>query len=503
MKLYADTRERRVYPKASRLGISELLFVEHFGFAIQKLNGMYVLPNQSVRNRAITARIDKMVAKVPLYRDNIGAARKDVDSKSLKSVFGTTWNYVGSQSPENFYEFDADVLIIDEYDRCDQANLILAAERTGAAAIDRWIKVGNPSLPGYGIDAEFDMSTKELWHIKCDSCNTWQVLDWFVNFIDKADDGAYFFRSQTHIGNGKDASAVCNHCHRDIDRLMDGEWIAEYPDRAIGGNHISKLFGLPGNDNIDNPRPIILEMLASWDKAQANQTALELFYNNQLGLTFSGKGNFISSQLLADCADKDYIMPESGREMIGGMDIGAVHHIHISEVVIDKTGHKRRKKVFIGHAKDWHDAQRIIDLYGCKRGVIDAQGEIHAPREWVTKNMGWVMCYYNLGRENVKQQQDVTFKKSTIRANRTESLDASYAAYARKDVILPKDWRTLDGGDFIKQMQAPIRKFKENKSGPGGRYIWDEGAKADHHRHADNYELMAMTLLGVPTIHIL
>ena len=464
---------------------------------------MYILPTTPVRNRAITARIDKMVAKVPLYRDNIGAARKDVDSKSLKSVFGTTWNYVGSMSPENFYEFDADVIIIDEYDRCDQANLILAAERTGAAAVDRWIKVGNPSLPGYGIDAEFDETTKELWHIQCGACNTWQVLDWFVNFIDKADDGSFFLRSQTHTGNGRDASAVCSKCDRDIDRLKNGEWVAEFRDRDIGGNQISKLFGLPGNDNSLITRPIILEMLVAWNAAQANQTALELFYNNQLGLTFSGKGNFISSQLLADCVNKDYVMPESGKQTIGGMDIGAVHHIHISDVITDEHGHKRRIKRFIGHAKDWDDAQRIINLYGCTRGVVDAQGEIHAPRHWVKKNMGWVMCYYSGGKENVKQKEDVAFKKSTVRANRTESLDASYAAYARKDVILPKDWRTLDGGDFVKQMQSSIRKFKENKSGPGGRYIWDEGAKADHHRHADNYELMAMALLGVPTIHML
>lgn len=465
---------------------------------------MFILPTEPIRNRVISGRIDKMVSKVPLYRENIGRLRKDVDSKSLKSVFGTTWNYVGSQSPENFYEFDADIIIVDEYNRCDQVNLLLAAERTGAARYDRFIYVGNPSLPGWGIDGQFDLSTMNRWLIKCDSCNAWQALDWFENFIDQRDDGTYFLRSTSRLDStGGDASAVCRSCHKDLDRLKRGAWVPEYPERDIAGFHVTKLFGLPGTDFPGQERPIILELFEIWKNAQANQTALELFYNNQLGITYSAKGNYLSLDLMAECADENYSLPAKAKNTIAGMDVGKVHHLHISEVVTDENGRRRRKKVFVGFAQDWEDAQRIIDLYGADHGVVDAQGEIHAPREWVQNNPGWVMCWYSRGAESVKDEASIDYGKNAVKCNRTESLDASYAAYSNGDVILPVDWQSLDGGDFVKQMQAPIRKFKESPGELKGRYIWDEGAKPDHHRHADNYELLAMALLASPKVHFI
>ena len=79
--LYEDTAEKKVLPKASRLGISEYLFVENFALAIKGNNGMFILPTEPIRNRVISGRIDKMVSHVQLYRDNIGRLRKDVDSK--------------------------------------------------------------------------------------------------------------------------------------------------------------------------------------------------------------------------------------------------------------------------------------------------------------------------------------------------------------------------------------------------------------------------------------
>ena len=298
---------------------------------------------------------------------------------------------------------------------------------------------------------------------------------------------------------GGDASAVCRSCHKLLDRLKPGEWQAEYPDREIRGRLVNKLFGLPGTDFPGRPRPIIYELFDLWEKAQSNQTALELFYNNQLGVTYSAKGNYLSLDVMDDCAEEHYTMPDSAKETIAGMDVGKVHHLHISEIVTDSQGRRRRKKVFVGFARDWDDAQRIIDLYGASHGVVDAQGEIHAQRQWVQKNPGWVMCWYSRGVESVKDEATIDYGKSSVRVNRTESLDSSYAAYSNGDVILPQDWRSLDNGDFIKQMQAAVRKFDEKKE----RYIWDEGSKPDHHRHADNYELIAMSLLGTPQVHFL
>jgi len=457
---------------------------------------MYILPTEPIRNRVVGSRIDPIVKYTKLYRDNVGAAKKDIDSTSLKSIFKGKWNYVGSNSANTFFEFDADVLIYDEYDQCDQANLLIAKQRTGAAEREIWLKIGNPTTPGFGIDAAYEDSTKAVWMIKCPHCNGHQVLDWWKNFIDRKDNGSYFLRcSFVSPSIGRDACALCQFCFKPINRLMPGEWVETHQGHPIHGYACTKLFGRPGNDTVVE-RPIIREMFEDWIKAQSNQTALEVFYNQQLGLPFTAEGSHISLSLLAACA-REYDMPNGDSGTVAGMDVGGVHHLHISKLIKDKDGRRVRQKVFIGNVGSWAEADRVCRLYGVIYGVVDAGGEIHAQREWCAARPGWYMCYYNLGRENVKDGENISHAEQVIRVNRTESLDASYAEYVNQLVHLPRNYITADSGDFVAQMTAAVRQIQESGSGQK-RYVWDEKGKPDHHQHADNYERIAASLYVDP-----
>ena len=454
---------------------------------------MYILPTEPIRNRVVGSRIDPIVQYTKLYRENVGAAKKDIDSTSLKSIFKGKWNYVGSNSANTFFEFDADVLIYDEYDQCDQANLLIAKQRTGAAEREIWLKIGNPTIPGFGIDAAYEDSTKSVWMLKCPHCNKHQVLDWWKNFIDRQDNGQYFLRSITSLLTGIDASALCQFCFKPMDRLMPGEWIETHKDHPIHGYHCSKLFGRPGNDTLPE-RPIIREMFEDWIKAQSNQTALEIFYNQQLGLPYSAEGSHISLNMLAACA-RDYQMPEVKEgTFIFGMDLGKVHHVHISKMVKGKDGKLIRRKQFIGTIPSWDEADRLWKLFKIRRGCIDAGGEIHAPREFCRTHSGCFMVQYNLGKENLRDGVNISYNERTVRVNRTESLDASYADYFNQMVELPKNYLTLDSGDFTSQMTAATRRFDEKSA----RYVWDEGGRPDHHQHADNYERIAASMVVRP-----
>ncbi len=441
--IYKERADQIVIPKASQLGISEYLFVKKMSMAQHGLNGMYILPTESIRNRVVSARVDPIINYVPFYRDNV------------------------------------------------------AKERTGAAERDRWIKVGNPERSGAGIEVEFELSNGSIWHIKCDSCNEWQYLDWFVNFVDIDSKGGYFLRGLM-LDGGVDASALCRRCFKPLDRLKPGEWVKARSNIQIAGRRCDKMFGSPGTDSPANPRPIIKEMFSAFTKAQHNETAMSIFYNQQLGIPYEAEGNHISVSMLSACIDVEYALPpgalkdEDGKqiETIAGMDIGGVHHLHISAVVKDKQGRRIRKKVFIGNVKSWEEADRVCRLYGVRNGVLDAMGEIHPQRQWIREHSGWRMCYYSIGREKVKEGVTINHTDKTIRVNRTESLDASYAAYAEQRIVLPKNGLSLDGGDFVRQMTAAVRRFDERK----GYYIWDEGGKPDHHQHADNYERLALEM---------
>jgi hypothetical protein len=54
---------------------------------------------------------------------------------------------------------------------------------------------------------------------------------------------------------------------------------------------------------------------------------------------------------------------------------------------------------------------------------------------------------------------------------------------------IPKDFRSLDNGDYIKHMEAPKRRTEGE--GSALRYVWDEEGKPDHAFHADNYDNLA------------
>ena len=285
--IYCDEADRMVIRKSARIGISEFLYIRNIVRAMQGLNGMYILPTEPIRNRVVTSRLDPILRLNKFYRTAPVNPGKLADSSSVKSIFGSMWNYVGSNSEATFHEFDADILIYDEYDKCTLSNLLIAEQRTGAAAKDRFIMVGNPTIAGFGIDARFEDSSKQFWMLKCTHCSKSQILDWWKHFIDRDDSGHYFLRDTECQGEtGRDASAICQFCFKPIDRLGKGEWVAEHPGNPIVGYHCDKLFGRPGNDTAEE-RPIIREMFSKWNKGQSNQTALEIFYNQELGLPYT------------------------------------------------------------------------------------------------------------------------------------------------------------------------------------------------------------------------
>jgi hypothetical protein len=264
-----------------------------------------------------------------------------------------------------------------------------------------------------------------------------------------------------------------------MDRLSHGEWVAEYPDRPISGYHVNKIFG----DGLEGPR--MARLFEQFVSAQSNPTDLQRFYNNDLGISYDAAGAKISDAVMDGCSAADYEMPVSAEGTIAGCDVGGRLHVHISRL---ESG--VRKKVFIGTVRDFEGLSFLCRQYGVVRGVMDAMPETHAAKQFALAHPGWLLCsYYPSDKVN---DLKIDYATRTISVDRTQSLDSSFSDYAEKRVQLPKDWRSLDNGEFVKQMKAPTRVFDEDRQ----RYVWEEGSLADHHRHADNYESIAARIGG-------
>lgn len=476
--IYKDRADRMVIKKASQVGLTDFAINTTFAHAMRGEAVLYVLPRDKDVYNFTPRRIDKLINSSDFLRANCAVERKASDTKSQKTLFGTDCHFVGSQAAENFYEKPCDVLIIDEFDKCAQDNLPYAYDRLASSDKERWYKFGNPTILGTGIDKEFDLSDRKHWMLKCPACNEHQVIGWHTHCVDEAEGG--------FVLKHPDAP-ICSKCGKPIDRLMAGEWVAEFPDRDVSGYAVSQLFARVSSENV------IAGLLSEFNAARSNPSALQRFYNNVLGEPYRAVGAALSHELLGACAGELTLAGHNALSgpVIGGADVGAVIHLHISKIVNGK-----RHKVFIGHCQTFEELARLSKQYGVQRGVIDALPEKHKVAEFLAANHRWFCCYYNLEAGN-KSAIEIDHRTRTVRTNKTASCDETYATWVAGQVVLPVNWQGLDGGDFLDQMLAPTRIYVEHATDSSkDRWEWREGSKADHHFHADNYERIAADLYG-------
>ena len=473
--IYKDESAHLVIVKASQVGITEFALVDMFWLAGQGVAGLYVLPTDLWRSTFVPNRVDRVLDHVKAYQPFGKRGFTKTDAVTQKTIRKSNWKFVGSHTKGNFFEFPAGCITIDEYNLCDQENLLYAEDRLGADPTGgRTRKFGNPTVDDVGISVEFEESDQKHWFVRCGHCGEDQVLGWWTHFVDESG----------HVPKLRDpdGNPVCQKCEKPFDRLGKGQWVAKHPGREVSGYQVSKLFADSRADV-----PVIRKLLKTYLGALKNFSELQRFYNNDLGLPYSAEGVNVTAAMLANCAG-DKVMPAVAEGTVAGCDVGSVLHLHISKRVNGK-----REKVFIGTVRDFDELEFVCKVFGVTSGVIDGMPEQHKVRDFCNRNPQWLACYYGVASP---KEQRPDYVKHTISRNRTESLDASYQDIALGNVVVPVNWRQIDNGDFLKQMVAPKRVFDPKMNKGAGAYVWDEGTRADHHRHADNYEKIAADTYG-------
>lgn len=474
--IYKDKTPNQVYIKSVQCGITELLIIRLLQRCYEGRSALYILPSLEFRNKFVTNRIDRMVERVPFYR----AGMKGSDNTGLKSFWKGVANFAGSNVIGAFREFPAQDLFIDEFDLCDFRNLVYAYDRLASAVqmgfTPTTTTVSNPTVTQFGIDKAYADSDKKAWHIKCSSCGTWQSLDWFANVVDQ--NGTPAFSPFLVDGQSGSIRAVCRSCHKPIDRLASGEWVAEHPGHPTSGYHISKLF----------TRQTTLDaMYALFLKGQVNETEKQHFINSELGLAYSGGGESLSLEVFQKCAIAGYQLPLTGENCVAGVDVGGMIHIRIDSLL-----NGRRRMVFAGAVPNFEDLAIILNRYNVRLYVIDARPETHKAMEFVSKRRGGYRCDFNT--ESSVAPMKIDRDGRLIKIGRTISFDEATEAYLMGMIELPENWRSLDNGNFVLQMMAPVRILDTDRKPPA--FIWDERGQPDHHRLADNYCHIAARLRG-------
>ncbi len=469
LPIYYDISPEKVIQKSVQCGISEMLICISIAYAERGYSVLYTLPKYALRGRFVANRVDPLLEIVPEYRKLLQDAVGDSDSISLKHLGQGTINFVGSNSASEFIEFPADLIIVDELDKCDKNNLKLADDRLDASELKHKIKVSTPTYKDIGINEEYSKSNQKEWHIKCFHCNEWQAIVWDINICNQISENEY------ELLDSANYEVICRKCGQNVDRLAKGEWVKKN-DNIVSGYHFSQLF---------TSQTTIKNLWELFQEALFDNTKLQVFYNSKLGIPYVAKGNNLTRNMLDNCRQEWLMQSNSDKKCSMGVDVGRIIHVRISSL----TDNNERKAEYIGIVRDFKELSVLIQRYNVRYCVIDMYPETRKVEEFQTEHRNIWLCKFSnsisIGAKGYKKDAN----SQIIDGDRTQLFDRLVATIHQKRLLLPKNAGLLD--DYYEHMQAPIRKYDEGKD----RYFWDEGSKQDHFFLAELYDLLASELV--------
>ncbi|MEM7533839.1 MAG: phage terminase large subunit family protein [Chloroflexota bacterium] len=482
---YCDEHPTMMVMKAAQIGFTDMMLskglraAQQFGATV-----LFTFPVDKHVSDFSSQRVGPAIeASIELSRiaESVKEAGKSNTSRvTLKRIYPGWMYFRGSKvkpdgSAPQLKSIPADYILMDEVDECDARAMALVKERLGHSLLKREFYVSTPTYPEFGIHAEFLKSDQCLWMIPCPHCGTRQnpTIDDIVIEWDALD------RPVTWHGQSEDRAYIaCQHCHKELDRFADGEWIPQYPSVSYRGYHATKFF-FPFVDLIDLVRAL----------DTSNPTKQREVRNQGLGIPFRGKGEGISKTAL-DACKRNYLHPEkntTGRPCFMGVDVGKVLHVVIRAA---PDGQGARHQLLVKAVENFDELGRLIRRYKPACVVIDALPESRKVLEFQKAHWGLVFpAYYpGQGLKTTDPYQlhlpSETSSKAFVQVDRTRMLDEVFERVTDEVNTLPVNIEHVDR-DYYKHMRALNRKLVDTPDG-GKRAKWEQIGD-DHYAHAEAY----------------
>lgn len=474
---------------------SEYIIVDHLAAAACGLAIFFVLPKFETRNTYVMNRVNKRISESAEYRRLLKGG--DFDNTAIKSFGPGVIKYVGSNVRSDMLEYAADLLIVDEEDACDEANLRYATDRLAHSQYQIYRHIGNPTKHGIGINARYTDSTQNRWAVFCDKCKEPIILDWFETVIDTKRDSEghvvdYWLRDKDwKEGCGRDVFCMCPRCAVPINRRGAGTWITGNPSAMTEGYLMTML---PGQYNAVHD--ILKEWKIAWDSNE-----MDHFYNSYLGLPYAAESARLTldmlrkATLLGGQPYRFMLQPEfgcvEGDSCAGpctmGVDVGKKFDVRISQQFPVGV----RKAVYIGKVVAREELIALGIRYHVKIAVIDSGPEYRVSEDFMSEAPFTVwLCRYDSEGADRRIRRDA--KARMILADRTLAMDKALSQLKFGKNLIPENFVGILNGQYVKEMTEPFRQEELDRHG-NTKYVWSKCI--DHQRHADVYDMLAAQML--------
>lgn len=417
---FSDLHPDQVVKKSAQVGFSVTAIFKSLWLAkYMGLNIIYALPTNDIIKGFVQPKVDTLIASNPEISKLI-----TTDSVSLKQIGERFLHFKGTGSQREAISTSADLLVLDEYDRALDMNVVNTFDSRLQYSEYAWRwRFSNPSQIGFGVDMLYTDSDQMHWFIKCHHCNH----EWYID---------YEPNDKNHYVDIENKLYACGKCHKELsdsDRT-NGRWVAKYPSRKRRGYWIS-------------------QMMAPWVTAeriveQKEESSIDFFYNFVLGKAFTPSDLIVNRQtILRACAPST--IAKVGVAM--GVDQNASEQIWVAGTSEGIFAH--------GKTKSWEDLERIKLMYNAVM-VMDPAPYPTKPKQLAEKYNDAYICWF-------KQQDGLSVlswkPNNVVHADRTRLLDIVANEITEARLLFRENPYALE--DYIADWQNLYRTTVEKPNG--------------------------------------
>jgi hypothetical protein len=475
-----STARKRVYKKGAQMGFTEIEVLRTLHGMIHRLypsGVLYLFPTSDDVSDFSKGRFTPLIADNP---EMIGAYVRDTDAAGIKRIGNamlylrgarTTTKIEGlKKDASKLRTIPVDKVVYDERDLMEHEMVTMALERMEHSVVKEEVHISTPSIPDYGIDAEYEASDQRVWFIRCPSCNHENCLELtFPDCIRRGNDGKWY--------------RACVKCSAKLDP-QTGFWLPRFPGREVEGYWISQL-----NSAYVDPGKILslFENPPNGNKQEVMNSKLAMAY-------VSAENRLVPNDMWQLTNQEPMPLTHEGPTAMG-VDVGNNFHV----VIVDKPRDKALRVVKACHvgSDKMTDFTPIHDLavqYNVRSMVIDFAPVQKAVRSF-RESEGSREVFGCLYQRHQRGPATWDIEDGTVKINRTEVCDATHEVVTKKGCLeLPR--RSPDLEEFVKQMCNLAKVLEDDKETGSREYVYRK-LGADHYRHALNYAYLAAQRIGI------
>lgn len=472
-----DNKCKRVcYMKATRGGFSEIEILKSLHGMIHERyqeGVLYLFPTTDDVNEFSKSRFAPLLSANRLaIGQYVKSGGKGTDTASLKKIHNAFLYLRGARLSEKRGEqaesskmksIGVDKLVFDEVDHMEKEVIAKARGRYYDSPWQEEVFIGNPIIPGLGIDEQWQKSDQRHWWRKCSSCDKYTCAELF--FMDDP---------ERCVGIRSDGTGyiACKNCGREV-FIKDGEWQPELKENTnyMKGYRWSQL-----TSAVCDPLDILR------DFREPPEGNIADVYRLRLGLPYIAAEDRLVESQVYECCGLEYQYDSHPGPCAMGIDVGIVKHI----VIGVRSGREQYRIVKTIKLSAWEDIHDLARKFHVKSAVIDIRPYQDTVKKFQASEPYQIfLCEYS---NNPAYLRKWDIKLGVVKDYRTALFDETHRMVVTPGMLtIPRYSPEIK--EFAKQMCDAYKILDTNKKTGAKEYRY-KGSK-EHYRNALNYFLLA------------